>query len=47
MSDLLTHLSGLARFPDYDFGEFCDTETVALTRIQRRTGARLGRSWLP
>lgn len=46
MSDTLTHLSGLAPFPEYDFSEFGDTETVALTRIQRLTGAHLGRNWV-
>ncbi|MEG3143623.1 2-oxo acid dehydrogenase subunit E2 [Sphingomonas sp. RT2P30] len=46
MSDMLTHLSGLAPFAEYDFGEFGETETVPLTRIQRLTGAHLGRNWV-
>jgi pyruvate dehydrogenase E2 component (dihydrolipoamide acetyltransferase) len=46
MSDVLTHLSGLAPFLEYDFNEFGDTETVPLTRIQRLTGAHLGRNWV-
>lgn len=46
MTDMLTHLSGLAPFPEFDFNAFGDTETVALSRIQRLTGAHLGRNWI-
>ncbi len=46
MTDMLVHLSGLAPFPEFDFSEFGDTETVALSRIQKLTGAHLGRNWV-
>jgi pyruvate dehydrogenase E2 component (dihydrolipoamide acetyltransferase) len=46
MSDMLAHLSSLAPFPNHDFSEFGDTETVSLSRIQQLTGAHLGRNWI-
>lgn len=46
MSDMLSHLSGLAPFQDQDFTAFGPTETVALSKIQRLTGAFLGRNWV-
>lgn len=46
MSDMLSHLSGLAAFNEYDFNEFGETDTVALSKIQRLTGSFLGRNWV-
>ena len=46
MSDMLNHLSGLAPLVEHDFSEFGETETVALSKIQRLTGSFLGRNWI-
>jgi pyruvate dehydrogenase E2 component (dihydrolipoamide acetyltransferase) len=46
MSDMIDHLSGLPSIIEHDFSEFGETETVALSKIQRLTGSFLGRNWV-
>jgi pyruvate dehydrogenase E2 component (dihydrolipoamide acetyltransferase) len=44
--ELTSLLSSLAPWPDIDFSEFGEVETVRLSRIQQLTGKFLGRNWL-
>ena len=46
MRDVPSILAGLAPVPDVDFAEFGEVETSPLTKIQRLTGAFLGRNWV-
>jgi pyruvate dehydrogenase E2 component (dihydrolipoamide acetyltransferase) len=39
-------LARLAPFPDVDFSEFGEVEVTPLSRIQKLTGAFLGRNWV-
>lgn len=46
MRDVPTVLAALAPIPDADFAEFGEFEIIPLSKIQRLTGAFLGRNWV-
>jgi pyruvate dehydrogenase E2 component (dihydrolipoamide acetyltransferase) len=46
MTSVSNLLSSLAAIPEYDFSEFGDVEIKPLSKIQRITGAVLGRNWV-
>lgn len=46
MPSVSSIIEGLAPVPEYDFSEFGEVEIVPLSKIQRVTGAVLGRNWL-
>lgn len=46
MKQVTEILSGLAPVPDYNFAEFGEVEIRPLSKVQRVTGAVLGRNWI-